>query len=633
MGGRGELRIRKEGVVKVMGLVVGMVLGVVVVASSAVWRQTSWRGGGGQQVWRDTTKYLEGKGINARIDTLGNLYLRYWNEVGDFYNWTSAIYSILQTYSGRILVSGWGNRVWFSDDAGSTWSESEPLQDAVRINSIAQAQDSTLYASGRAYDGAYYHTTVYRSKNLGEDWEKAVTLGYGMQSSPQIIVASDSTLYVSAIKTDPVGQERGMVFKSTDAGTTWDTTATLPGVYAALDLLEDYTGAIYVKTYRSDKGHKWMEYPAKRFYRFFYPPLLDPKKDWVEIFKSTDGGASWDTTGDLPYGGGAGGFVQGLDSSLYVGRGGWDLYYPVIKSTNLGETWEPVGELSERVEWIYSVLAASDGAIYVGTHNWGNVFRSRNQGDDWEKVGGTLRAQTVSCLGEDSSGVIYAGTIYDRLYKGGYGRGYVVSSVYDTGDSTHYESITWQAEGNGELLQVKVRTARDTTMTGAASWDTCEVATNGQVLSSLNSVHNGDRYIQYRVEMATDDREVTPVLEEISIEYYSGVEDRSNNWLRVGGYELGQNYPNPFNATTVIRYHLPAVSGQQSAVSLKIYNILGEEVRTLIESKQKPGEYQVVWDGRDDSGNHVASGIYICRLKAENRKLKAEMTRKMVVLR
>ncbi|MCK5453841.1 MAG: T9SS type A sorting domain-containing protein, partial [Calditrichia bacterium] len=71
-------------------------------------------------------------------------------------------------------------------------------------------------------------------------------------------------------------------------------------------------------------------------------------------------------------------------------------------------------------------------------------------------------------------------------------------------------------------------------------------------------------------------------------------------------------YPNPFNPTTTIRYGLK----QASDVKLKIYNLLGQEVRTLISAQQEAGYQSIVWDGRDNRGTPVASGIYIYQLAA-----------------
>jgi len=98
-------------------------------------------------------------------------------------------------------------------------------------------------------------------------------------------------------------------------------------------------------------------------------------------------------------------------------------------------------------------------------------------------------------------------------------------------------------------------------------------------------------------------------------------------------FRLEQNFPNPFNVATTIRYHLPAVSSRLSAVSLKIYNILGKEVITLVDKKQKAGSYRVVWDGRDNQGKEVSSGVYLCRLEVRGDGLKVAGTRKMVLLK
>jgi photosystem II stability/assembly factor-like uncharacterized protein len=84
---------------------------------------------------------------------------------------------------------------------------------------------------------------------------------------------------------------------------------------------------------------------------------------------------------------------------------------------------------------------------------------------------------------------------------------------------------------------------------------------------------------------------------------------------------LAQNYPNPFNSETAIRFHLPAGASQAglsafSQVEINIYNLLGQKVRTLANRQMFAGEHTVKWDGRDDAGREVASGIYIYRLRS-----------------
>ena len=84
-----------------------------------------------------------------------------------------------------------------------------------------------------------------------------------------------------------------------------------------------------------------------------------------------------------------------------------------------------------------------------------------------------------------------------------------------------------------------------------------------------------------------------------------------------GEYFLGQNYPNPFNLSTDIRYQIPD-SRSSLLITLKIYNILGQEVRILVDEEKEPGNYTVTWDGRNTSGQEVPSGIYLYRLTVDD---------------
>jgi hypothetical protein len=95
-------------------------------------------------------------------------------------------------------------------------------------------------------------------------------------------------------------------------------------------------------------------------------------------------------------------------------------------------------------------------------------------------------------------------------------------------------------------------------------------------------------------------------------------------------FSLGQNYPNPFNPTTTIQFRLGSLeSGEPIPSTLIIYNILGQKVRVLLDKEIRPGRYEVVWDGKDDRGKEVSSGIYFYQLKAgDYRDIK-----KMVLLR
>ena len=80
-------------------------------------------------------------------------------------------------------------------------------------------------------------------------------------------------------------------------------------------------------------------------------------------------------------------------------------------------------------------------------------------------------------------------------------------------------------------------------------------------------------------------------------------------------FTLSQNYPNPFNPETVIRYTIP----EDSKVELSIYNAKGQLVRRLVQERQKKGSYKVIWDGKDDRGAEISSGLYLYQIKANAR--------------
>lgn len=79
-------------------------------------------------------------------------------------------------------------------------------------------------------------------------------------------------------------------------------------------------------------------------------------------------------------------------------------------------------------------------------------------------------------------------------------------------------------------------------------------------------------------------------------------------------FSLSQNYPNPFNPTTLIQYALK----ENVNVKITVYDILGRVVKTLVNEYQDAGYKSVMWDGLNEKGNHVSSGLYIYKIEAGN---------------
>ncbi|MBT5145873.1 MAG: T9SS type A sorting domain-containing protein, partial [Gemmatimonadetes bacterium] len=86
-------------------------------------------------------------------------------------------------------------------------------------------------------------------------------------------------------------------------------------------------------------------------------------------------------------------------------------------------------------------------------------------------------------------------------------------------------------------------------------------------------------------------------------------------------FALSQNHPNPFNPETMIHFDLPT----PGETELSLFNLMGQRVATLVSGSRDAGSYMLRWDGRDDTGRELASGVYLFRLIAgdqiETRKL------------
>ncbi len=109
----------------------------------------------------------------------------------------------------------------------------------------------------------------------------------------------------------------------------------------------------------------------------------------------------------------------------------------------------------------------------------------------------------------------------------------------------------------------------------------------------------------------------------------SGTTGVSNQPAAPQAFTLSQNYPNPFNPSTRISFSLPV----QSNVTLKVYNILGQEIATLENGSMSAGTYAAVWNGKDNLGRSVASGVYFYRLSASSVSGNFTSLKKMLLLK
>jgi hypothetical protein len=117
---------------------------------------------------------------------------------------------------------------------------------------------------------------------------------------------------------------------------------------------------------------------------------------------------------------------------------------------------------------------------------------------------------------------------------------------------------------------------------------------------------------------------VATMTADFQVAFAAGLE-WSDKGLLPCGAQLGQNYPNPFNPSTSIDISLQ----KDSEIKLNIYDILGRQVRNLLDNYYRAGEVTALWDGKDNNGNQVPSGIYLYKLITDD----GELVKKMLLLK
>jgi len=143
---------------------------------------------------------------------------------------------------------------------------------------------------------------------------------------------------------------------------------------------------------------------------------------------------------------------------------------------------------------------------------------------------------------------------------------------------------------------------------GGFESDPDDTGKNGVIIELLFKTINSD--------VNTGDIWLFNLRDDVQTSLISNAKVSVSNSSIIGGttipteYRLGQNYPNPFNPETEIRYDIP----EQTNVSIRIFNSMGRTIRTIVNKNQQAGSYIIRWDGKDEMGIPVSSGIYFYQM-------------------
>lgn len=200
--------------------------------------------------------------------------------------------------------------------------------------------------------------------------------------------------------------------------------------------------------------------------------------------------------------------------------------------------------------------------------------------------------------------------------------GILTSEILDTKNfKTKYLKISWEDSTNlSTKIKFQIRSSEQRDDLEKKKWYGPINENNFYAIKEgqqINSIHNGDRYLQYRTYFNSNKNGESPMLKSVSIDYIKDIFLDSS--------ELFQNYPNPFNNSTVINFHLST----ESYVTLTIYNTLGEIVDRMLERTFPKDNYKINWRPKS-----LSSGVYFYSLETYSKLGRNyKETKKMIVLK
>ena len=276
----------------------------------------------------------------------------------------------------------------------------------------------------------------------------------------------------------------------------------------------------------------------------------------------------------------------------------------VFRLTNYGGSWLHIGLPAIEVK---SLTINSIGHIFAGT-DMNGVYRSTNNGDSWIQINSGLIYTEGTSFAINSEGYIFVGNYMGIVYR-------------STASTIPVELISFIAVANTDVVELNWATATETNNSGFS----IERKSTNSEYSEIGFVPGFGTITETKSYSFTDSKISAGIyayrLKQIdfdgSFEYSDEVEVQVSTPLV---FLLVQNYPNPFNPSTNISWQSPISSWQ----TLKIYDVLGNEVATLANEYKPAGAYEIEWDASE-----FLSGVYFYQLKTEN----YFETKKMILLK
>jgi photosystem II stability/assembly factor-like uncharacterized protein len=473
-----------------------------------------------------------------------------WTQVGLT---TNRVTALAIGSNGYIYAGTYSNGVYVSTDFGTNWipSLSPGLYNVYQVHSLIAGGDDTIYAGAHG-------NGLYRTTNSGSSWGNPSDLSGDFLPSNDVYavgIAPNGILYASLY---------GEIYNSTDKGRNWYKVKNSSGGSA---------------------GFQTIAFGSSRVY-------IGGSSDW--FYFSTNDGTNWTWEGSssgLAYAP----MTLAVNSSgtIFAGTSSWGLY----KSTNGGINWTAVSTYTGDMH-INTLAINSVGIIYAGTT--GGIYVSTDNGLNWAGNNSGLTNTDIRSFAFDYLGNVYAGA-FKSDGTGGLWRSTSILPVelttFTVFEKEQTAVLRWSTatEMNSYGFEVERRTI------GKSDWKTIGFIQSHGTSSTPHEYSFTDKdpvkgkYL-YRLKQIDNDASFT---------YSMSVEVDLNHVPMV--FSLAQNFPNPFNPSTTISFDLPA----NSFVSLKVFDVLGQEVTSIIFEEMPAGSYSRQWNAQN-----FPSGVYFYRLHA-----------------
>jgi len=327
--------------------------------------------------------------------------------------------------------------------------------------------------------------------------------------------------------------------------------------------------------------------------------------------------------------------------SIYVTGGSYnsvnDWGYVTIKYYPNGDTaWVRRYDGSVKgTDFAFDIAVDCSSNVYVTGYSWDSKTLDDYATIKYYPNGDTAWVRKFSSAGWDEAHAIAiddSGNVYVTGYSSGFGTylDYATIKYYSNGDTAWVRRYNGPGNNEDAAHDIAVDKSGNVYITGY-SWD----STTLDDYATIKYYPNGDIawITRYNGPANSGDGATALMVDDSSNIYVTGstfgigtgpdyttikyiqtpgeVKDETGNREKPSEFILSQNYPNPFNLNTKIEFTLP----HPGFASLNIYDLLGRKVRTLVSENLSPGYKSVLWDGKDNSGKQVASGIYFYRLQ------------------